>query len=413
MASLAELLAYKQKQAEMLNSLPKEPTLGQRLENLSYAAGEGFSDQLRGLQQLVTHPVQSAKDIYAGVKTAVQNPRQALQAASEGIKQATSSPEAATRFIAQNFSPAELATGLGKVGTMRQIFVGKGSKTWDKAAHEAALKLEKEGATPEQIWEQTGNWRGPDKQWRQEISDANSMPGHKYLSWGEGKDLQAGDTTTVLRQKALLHPKLSAAYPDTKDIGVRLRPGGREEAAPSGGAYYPEMDYISVGATRGGAANRSTMLHELQHAIQQREGFAKGGSTESVSNVVADARNKISKITKSDKFKEGMEKQNALNEKIMNEPVDPNNPYWTSPQLIKEQEKLDRTYPILDKWRKLSTEVKNWETLGTDELYRRLAGEAEARAVQSRMNLTEAERRKVFPEQSYDVPVKDLIIRKK
>jgi hypothetical protein len=124
MASLAELLAYKQKQAEMLNP---QPSLGDRLESLSYAAGEGFADQLRGLQQLATHPVQSAKDIYSGVKYAVQNPRQAAQAAIEGLKGAVQSPESATRFIAQNFSPAELATGLGKLGTMREIVVHHGT----------------------------------------------------------------------------------------------------------------------------------------------------------------------------------------------------------------------------------------------------------------------------------------------
>jgi hypothetical protein len=45
------------------------------------------------------------------------------------------------------------------------------------------------------------------------------------------------------------------------------------------------------------------------------------------------------------------------------------------------------------------------------DLYQRLAGEAEARAVQSRINMTPAQRRATFPEESYDVPLNELIIR--
>jgi hypothetical protein len=46
-----------------------------------------------------------------------------------------------------------------------------------------------------------------------------------------------------------------------------------------------------------------------------------------------------------------------------------------------------------------------------DEIYNRLAGEAEARAVQKRMNMTDTQRRVIFPYESYDVPVNQLIVR--
>ena len=47
------------------------------------------------------------------------------------------------------------------------------------------------------------------------------------------------------------------------------------------------------------------------------------------------------------------------------------------------------------------------------DLYQRLAGEAEARAVQKRMNMTDTQRRVIFPYESYDVPVNQLIVRTK
>ena len=45
------------------------------------------------------------------------------------------------------------------------------------------------------------------------------------------------------------------------------------------------------------------------------------------------------------------------------------------------------------------------------EAYRRLAGEAEARAVQARMNMDAGQRRATYPLDSFDVPVDQLITR--
>ena len=50
-------------------------------------------------------------------------------------------------------------------------------------------------------------------------------------------------------------------------------------------------------------------------------------------------------------------------------------------------------------------------TLGKRKYYERLAGEAEARAVQSRMNMTPEQRLQVFPYQSFDIPKERLIIK--
>ena len=44
-------------------------------------------------------------------------------------------------------------------------------------------------------------------------------------------------------------------------------------------------------------------------------------------------------------------------------------------------------------------------------MYRRLAGEAEARATQARMNMDMPQRLATFPEDSFDVPMDQLIVR--
>jgi hypothetical protein len=58
----------------------------------------------------------------------------------------------------------------------------------------------------------------------------------------------------------------------------------------------------------------------------------------------------------------------------------------------------------LDDLRKTLEEKSNYE------LYQRILGEAEARAVEKRMNMTPKERRATFP--SYDVPLNEIIIRR-
>ena len=134
MASLADLLDYDQRKKQMLSALQagtdvinNELTFGQRLENLSYAAGEGFADQARGALEAIAHPwdtlVNTGKGMYQAGKAAIQNPKAVYQAAKEGLTKATESPEATTKFIAQNFSPLELASGLSKVGSVRNIYL--------------------------------------------------------------------------------------------------------------------------------------------------------------------------------------------------------------------------------------------------------------------------------------------------
>ena len=100
------------------------PTLGERVEGLSYAAGEGFADQLEGFKQLLTtNPKETVMAMYEGLKHVVIDPSILVDMG----KQAVASPEAFTRFMAQNLNPMDLANVLNKVGTMRELTVYHGT----------------------------------------------------------------------------------------------------------------------------------------------------------------------------------------------------------------------------------------------------------------------------------------------
>jgi hypothetical protein len=125
---------------------------------------------------------------------------------------------------------------------------------------------------------------------------------------------------------------------------------------------------------------RSTAAHELQHAIQSREGFAGGGGSDSVFAYEAPEVGPLNNAV------------DALEARLLSmTPADP-------------------------EWGNVSRELKRAQTaaerMAGQAGYRRLAGEAEARAVQARLNLTPEQRRARYPLADYDVPLDELIIRR-
>lgn len=251
-----------------------------------------------------------------------------------------------------------LGAGLGALGALPMVpnlagmFIGKGAKTWDAVNASRAMDMEKSGIDPRKIWSETGNWKGPDGAWRQEIPDNEAF----Y------RGSKAAESSFV--SDIFPHPELSRAYP--KFDGTRVT-----ESPHPGGQFDEITGNITVGPTD---AN-STMLHELQHAIQQREGWQGGGAPSHFYDPAFE-RNAISYLKKLAK--------------------ESNSDGWN--EIIKNKQTL----------------IKGGIPFSGDrnDGYKRLAGEAEARATEARGPLSLSQRRGVFPEDSYDVPLADLIFRK-
>ena len=132
------------------------------------------------------------------------------------------------------------------------------------------------------------------------------------------------------------------------------------------------------------SSDKSTMLHELQHAIQQREGFGRGGNPGMFPTpLINDAK------TIADELAQGVDRMtiNRWFKSTYGRSPDP--AAWD----LAEHPMIDRM--VAD------DPVEN---------YARLAGEAEARAVQARMKMSPEERRATYPADSYDRPIDQLII---
>ena len=157
-----------------------------------------------------------------------------------------------------------------------------------RPAYDAALLMEQAGMSREEIFDETGWFRGHDGKWRFEISDkgAQLIPveetpkGRLWLEkFGRYPDRAGSDKLSDV----LKHPKLFEQYPDLAELEVHW------DAPPQSASYSPYLKIPSPGGTAGGAKDYisldpndtkllSRLLHEIQHAVQAREGFSPGGN---------------------------------------------------------------------------------------------------------------------------------------
>lgn len=303
-------------------------------------------------------------------------------------------------------APVGAFKAAAKVVPEAAMFIGALAKTWDKASNAKAVQMEKAGKDAREIWRETGNLKGPDGKWRQEIDDSGalfntSMPDGKRVEnpirVGRG-DMDMGPT--VGEYAMLYHPELQSAY--GRDLTKRTLIGSKNTMLGDGpqGAFDPVTSTLTLYAPATAEAARSTTLHELQHAIQQREGFARGGSaSEFASGPMFDVKARELAADLSRSLTGGV---SAKPEEIL-----ASLKYGDPKELGSIAAKygfggLDEAVAFLKR------EDSKRTPFGQ---YQRLAGEAEARATQARMNMTPAERRATFPYDSYDVPVDQLIVR--
>jgi len=252
-----------------------------------------------------------------------------------------------------------------------RIFIGQSANTWNATAAAQAKRLEQAGLDAKSIWQETGTWKGPDGKWRQEISDELSKVGEIAKTNIDIDRYFRGPMAAAFENKELFE-----AYPDLKSINTYMTKNLQ------GGVFKPDANEIDIMMpTESG--QRSVALHELQHAVQKKEGFAKGGAPSYIGNLKGDLRDLENKY-------------NYIAEQYFN----------TTDEIVKSNalQELEYLKPRIEALQK----VKNIEP---EEGYMRLAGEAEARATEARADLTAEQRRAIFPEESYDRPIEQLIIR--
>jgi hypothetical protein len=171
---------------------------------------------------------------------------------------------------------------ISEVPNVAGMFIGPKSSAWNKPAYEKAVEMEKAGARPSDIWRETMTARGLDNKWRQEIPDTGAVLDMTKLPSRYEQIMQPQNARLM---NVFKHDALEEAYPNLVN-NLKI---ARENRPDIRGAYDQEKRLVTtggatyVGQTADEQANvaRSTLLHEIQHAIQQTENFGRGGSPES------------------------------------------------------------------------------------------------------------------------------------
>lgn len=286
-----------------------------------------------------------------------------------GMENSVMDPEVQDRHkMAEQMEAIDLASNFvpGKAGAsalLGGIIRGRNALTWSKPAAEQFLRLTAQRISPFKKWQNTGTLLGPEGFLRQEIPDI-----HAELDTDTLKKLvrlnqaKIPEVQTTM-ENVLYHPELYRAYPDMRNTKLVITPGN------GGASYLRADDRVTLNPVRysdieQGNVKLSHLLHELQHGVQRREGFAPGGS---------------------------VSRYNAAMQAMAR---------------AAQQNKMKAEYRFDPQTGQFYNDLKQEiDVRGADpyKAYKELAGEAEARAVEARMGMPLEAREAKSPHASYDV----------
>lgn len=227
--------------AENLPELDENPLGGSKWINSKFGLGES------------TGPVDSATQFVGGLVSPVKNTMTAIKAG------------ALLKPLGAVILPAALVKG-EEVTSTAQRFLSR-------------------GASPEKVFNATGVFPGleasaplkavlPDTSARlQSVGGAirtSATSGSGWTSVGGQAQTKIPAGFEGYLPDVLDHPELFKAMPSLKDVRVR--------AQETGGGYDRGSNTISLGATSTDEGMMSVLLHETQHAIQNKAGFEGGGN---------------------------------------------------------------------------------------------------------------------------------------
>ena len=252
-------------------------------------------------------------DAYAGINAFGAGADRFYDTVREVVKERTGGgPRSETEEAARDIT--------GPPAGERYSYAGQNAANADLEALDTAEEMERRGVDAETIRQQTGWFRGRDGKWRFEIDDSgmeyryrgdaaygdadyqryaglrerleadmlglggeplteaetaefNELRerfGEMYTRPGERGD---GSAPSHLLSQYIRHGELFEQYPWLENVGLRF-----EDLGARGGYFDPGSNVIVLDESLRSKA-QDTIVHEVQHAIQQAEGFARGSST--------------------------------------------------------------------------------------------------------------------------------------
>lgn len=337
---------------------------------------QGFMDRLSILKPLMAMArgpnLEEDKKILQGIwDSAVQAFKLPGDVAQGKID--PSSPQAVERAFDLGtmmvFGPMPVAKKMAD-GTLGS-FAGVRAKNMDNASYQLAVDAEKQGFKADDVYKSTGWFKGADGAWRFEIDDSASKFFPENLKGGQ-----------KLLGDVLAHKELFEAYPELKSVKVREAP-----SLGNGASYDQQLNLIQIGSQV--LNDKGILMHEVQHAIQSIEGFAKGGTP--------------GKSGKDFQLKYEQDIRELRPEMLNLSGKERSGEFLSA----KEQSRLDYLKEVFQKYAKYARAADDQAR----ENYKALAGEVEARNTQHRVDLTAEERLRFNPVDSEDFSRAEQLVR--
>lgn len=258
------------------------------------------------------------------------------------------------------------------------IFAGQNAATANKQALAIAQDMATHGRDATAIWDRTGWFQGADKRWRFEIPDQKAG---FFPAEGPG----VGDVVE--------HQELFKAYPELQNLAFNMKtqPVGQGGVYHSGQAIEMAPDMAAMPE-----AGKSVMLHELQHGVQDIEGFGFGAAPDWFLHPRGGRRLLHEAYPELGEFYQQTLK--PLEEAV----VKAHNEGASVAEL--------KASPLGQAFNEARRQHDKVAKQLTDPAYYRSAGEVEARNVQKRMNMSDLQRQVEPPWETQSVPNQTQIV---
>lgn len=261
-----------------------------------------------------------------------------------------------------------------KTGARKSLFWGEWAIKSPVSNLEKAKNWEKSWKNADDIWKETWWEKWTDWKWKFEIDDSKA----KLKEWYWMQDLHNWEKIKL--NEILEHDDLYKQYPNLKNLDVIY------DSKEIGASFIPKKQEIIIWKEilyNYDKKLKSTLLHEIQHNIQEIENFAKGwtprwiSSIESKIDIQDKAKIELNKLTNSKEFKK----------------------LWDDFDTWKITYKQMSDNPLNKKYERLLEDSMIDENI----VYKRLAWETEARNIQTRLLKTPQERKILRPAKTEDV----------
>lgn len=294
------------------------------------------------------------------------------------------------------FNPYKALIGVGGYSVAKKIVMNKQAQTATLQALKSAIESVEKKAQTGNIYAQTilgknyifthphtpkGEYMDGAfsdralKQTMGEIDDSNV----KSISKGDLETLAKSDPygiTELPLYRVLKHDELFKKYPKLKDTKVVYMSAKGEDELYHGAHFNPTENMIVVGNGLKGNEIKSALLHEIQHWIQNKEGWARGGRMDEFELPTSEA---LYKKTIEDYEVKRKPKVDELLQMLKDRRID-------GKEFDKRYKALEETKSIQE----LNQQIYNAKY--PRQAYQRLHGEQMARATQARMKMTPVQR---------------------